>query len=100
MRHKGEYYIYILSNCKRGVLYVGITNDLIRRIFEHKQREVDGFTKQYFLDKLVYYEKYANVNDAISREKHIKKWNRKWKIELIEKVNPNWEDLYEGLNPL
>ena len=100
MRHKGEYYIYILSNCKRGVLYVGITNDLIRRIYEHKQGVVDGFTKQYFVDKLVYYEKYINVNDAIAREKHIKKWNRKWKIELIEKMNFNWDDLYEGLNPL
>lgn len=81
-------------------MYVGITNDLIRRIYEHKQGMVGGFTKQYFVDKLVYYEKYINVNDAIAREKHIKKWNRKWKIELIEKMNFNWDDLYEGLNPL
>ncbi len=81
-------------------MYIGVTNDLIRRVFEHKQGKIDGFTKQYFIDRLVYYEKYIDVRDAINREKHIKKWYRKWKIELIEKMNPDWEDLYGELNPL
>ena len=100
MRHKGEYFIYILSNYKRGVLYVGVTNDLIRRIYEHRNSLVDGFTKKYHTNKLVYYESYRDINNAISREKQIKKWLRQWKIELIEQTNPDWVDLYETLNPL
>ena len=97
---QGEYYIYILSNLSRGVLYVGVTNDLVRRIYEHKQGAVDGFTKQYHVHRLVYYEMYNVVNIAISREKQIKKWYRKWKVELIEKMNPEWSDLYDTLNPV
>ena len=100
MRHKGEYFVYIISNYKKGVLYVGVTNDLIRRIYEHKNEMMEGFTKKYHLNKLVYYEIYNEVENAISREKDIKKWYRKWKIELIEKTNPEWKDLYETLNPV
>jgi len=99
MRHKGEYFVYIVSNYQRGVLYVGVTNDLIRRVYEHKQGDIDGFTKKYHVDRLVYFEMYNNIDNAISREKQMKKWYRKWKIELIEKANPEWNDLYETLNP-
>ena len=70
-----------------------MTNDLERRMFEHKNKLIDGFTKKYGLDKLVYFEKYQYVNDAIKREKNMKKWKRQWKIDLIESENPNWEDL-------
>ncbi|MDO8499432.1 MAG: GIY-YIG nuclease family protein [bacterium] len=100
MRHQGQYFVYIITNYQRGILYVGVTSDIIRRVYEHKQGVIDGFTKKYHLDKLVYYEIFGSVRDAISREKIIKTWNRKWKIELIEKMNSNWDDLYETLNPL
>ncbi|MDD4477244.1 MAG: GIY-YIG nuclease family protein [Patescibacteria group bacterium] len=100
MYKKRKYYTYILSNKKNGTLYVGITNNLIRRIYEHKNNLVGGFTKKYDIHNLVYYEQYDSVDDAISREKQMKKWNRKWKIELIEKDNPNWRDLYEELYPI
>jgi putative endonuclease len=88
------YYIYILSNKKRGTLYTGITSNLIKRIYEHKNDLVPGFTQKYNLHKLVYYEKYDDVLDAITREKRIKKWERQWKIELIENFNADWKDLY------
>ena len=100
MRHKGEYYIYILYNCKRGRLYIGVTGDIVKRVYEHKHGMCDGFTKKYRVDKLVYYEMYNNVENAIIREKQLKKWYRKWKIELIEKMNPEWSDLYSTLNPI
>ena len=92
------YYTYILaSKTKRGVLYIGVTSDLPRRIYEHKNKIVGGFTKKYQVDKLVYFEAHDTAEDAIYREKQLKKWNRQWKIDLIEKDNPNWNDLYENL---
>jgi len=100
MRHAGKYFVYILASQRNGTLYIGVTNDLVRRIYEHKQKLVDGFTKKYNVERLVCYEEYADVRDAITREKQLKKWNRKWKLDLIEKSNPQWNDLYSELNPL
>ena len=88
-----QYYLYILTNNKNGTLYIGVTNNLERRMFEHKNKLIDGFTKQYGLDKLVYFETFQYVNDAIKREKNMKKWKRQWKINLIEKENTSWGDL-------
>ncbi|NNC50998.1 MAG: GIY-YIG nuclease family protein [Flaviramulus sp.] len=88
-----QYYLYILTNKKNGTLYIGVTNNLERRMFEHKNKFVEGFTKQYGLNKLVYFETFQYINDAIKREKNMKKWKRDWKISLIEKDNPNWDDL-------
>ncbi len=93
------YYVYILSNKKDGVLYVGMTNSLLRRIYEHKQEMIEGFSKKYHIHNLVYYEQYNDVRNAITREKQIKKWNRQWKVELIEKDNPEWADLYGTIKP-
>jgi len=90
-------YIYILSNKKNGTLYIGVTSDLIKRVYEHKQKVIDGFSKQYSLDKLVYYEVIADITAAIKREKQLKNWNRAWKIELIEKENSEWNDLYNDI---
>ena len=92
-----EYYIYLLTNQRVNVLYTGVTNNLIRRVYEHKNKMVDGFTKQYNVDRLVYYEAYSEIYDAITREKQIKKWSRKKKNDLINQMNPQWEDLYETL---
>jgi len=90
-----SYYVYILTNKKNGTLYIGVTNDLERRVYEHKNKIIEGFTKKYNLTKLVYYEETDDVVAAIEYEKRMKKWYRKWKIELIEKDNPEWEDLAE-----
>jgi putative endonuclease len=84
-----------MSNSFRGSLYVGVTNDLIRRVYQHKEGMMEGFTKKYNLKKLVYYEIYEEILYAIQREKNIKFWDRNWKIELIERMNPEWRDLYE-----
>ena len=92
-----NYYVYIVTNKPRGTLYIGMTNNLVRRGYEHRNDLADGFTKKYNLKRLVYFEVFNRVEDAILREKRIKKWNRQWKIDLIEKVNPNWDDLYEKL---
>ena len=92
-----QFYVYILANKKNGTLYVGVTNDLIRRVSEHKSKLIKGFTSKYDVDKLVYYEVYDNSYNAISREKQIKGGSRNKKIELIEKDNKNWNDLYCGL---
>ncbi|KAB2833579.1 MAG: GIY-YIG nuclease family protein [Candidatus Dadabacteria bacterium] len=92
-----NYFVYIMASKKNGTLYIGVTNDLIRRVFEHRNDLVDGFTKKYGVRKLVYYEHTNDVGSAIQREKMLKKWNRPWKIELIEKVNPDWKDLYNEL---
>jgi putative endonuclease len=89
-----QYYIYILASKRNGTLYVGVTSDLVKRVYEHKNNLVEGFTKKYYVHKLVYYEVTDNVNSAIVREKQIKKWKRSWKIELIERMNPDWRDLY------
>jgi putative endonuclease len=88
------YYVYIISNKKQGVLYVGVTNNLIERIWQHKESKVEGFSSKYKLKKLVHYEEYSEICDAITREKRLKKWKRDWKIELIEKNNKEWKDLY------
>ena len=87
-------YVYILFNKRNGTLYVGVTSDLIKRIYEHKNKFVEGFTKKYSIDKLGYYEVFDDIVSAIEREKQLKAGNRKKKIQLIEKVNPEWKDLY------
>lgn len=87
------FYIYILASKKNGTLYTGLTNDLIRRVYEHKSGLIEGFTKKYSVHKLVYFEDTTDINAAILREKRLKKWKRQWKIELIEKQNPEWKDL-------
>ncbi len=91
------FYIYILASKRNGTLYIGVTNNLIKRVHEHKQELVDGFTKKYKVNKLVYSEHYNLPAEAILREKRLKKWNRKWKLKLIEDKNPHWKDLYENL---
>jgi putative endonuclease len=91
-----DYYIYILTNKKHGTLYIGVTNNLIRRVYEHKNGIIEGFTKRYNLNKLVYFEQTNDINSAILREKRLKKWNRAWKIQLIESINPKWIDLSEN----
>ena len=91
------YYIYILTNKRNTVLYTGVTNDLARRVEEHKSHLVKGFTRRYNINKLVYYETYTDVRDAIAREKQIKSGNRKRKIALIESINSDWKDLTEEL---
>ena len=92
-----QYYVYIICNKRNGTLYNGITSDLIKRIWQHKNGFVEGFSKQYGLKTLVYFEVCKEVEEAILREKRIKKWNREWKIKLIEKGNPDWKDLYQSL---
>ncbi|NMC51505.1 GIY-YIG nuclease family protein [Candidatus Kuenenbacteria bacterium] len=87
------YYVYILASGKNGTLYIGVTNDLMRRLYEHKNNLIKGFTSKYKVCHLVYFEETDNIAEAIRREKQIKGWNRKWKIELLEKDNPDWEDL-------
>ena len=91
------YTVYILCSRRNGTLYVGVTNNLIKRVFEHKSKLVDGFTKKYNVDKLVYYELYESVADAIGREKKIKHYTRSNKIALIEGFNPEWKDLYNQI---
>ena len=86
--------VYILTNKERGTLYVGVTSDLIRRIHQHRTNQVEGFSKNYHTHKLVYFELCGNMYEAIKREKQLKKWKRLWKLELIEKSNPSWKDLY------
>lgn len=88
-----NYFVYILANKKYGTLYVGLTDDLSRRIYEHKNKIYEGFTKQYDVKMLVYFEKHLTPEDAMKRESQLKKWKREWKIELIEKDNPDWCDL-------
>ncbi len=95
-----QYYVYILTTKTNKTLYTGVTNDLLRRTYEHKdnsEEDNNAFVKRYKINKLVYYEIFDNIDLAIEREKQIKQWNRKWKIHLIEKVNPDWNDLYESL---
>jgi len=92
-----QYYVYILASNKNGTLYVGVTSNLVKRIYEHKNEFVEGFTKQYSVHNLVYFEITESIESAIAREKQLKKWNRAWKIRLIEKTNPEWRDLYMEL---
>ena len=88
-----NYYIYILTNWNNTVMYIGVTNNLQRRLFEHKNKLIDGFSKKYNCNKLVYYELFFDINDAIRREKEIKKWRREKKNNLVESMNPKWKDL-------
>ena len=89
-----NYYVYILASKRNGTLYIGITSNLIKRIQEHRGKIVKGFTEKYDVDKLVYYEQTEDVHSALAREKTLKKWNKEWKLRLIEKENSKWEDLY------
>jgi putative endonuclease len=95
MRKNKQYYVYILTNKSNKVIYIGVTNDLGRRMFEHKNKLVEGFTKRYNLMKLVYYEATDDVESAIAREKQLKNWHRDWKIGLVNQSNPDWQDLSE-----
>ena len=88
-----SYYVYILASKRNGTLYIGATNDLERRVFEHKNKVVKSFTSRYDVNLLVYFEDHESTEDAFAREKQLKKWNRKWKLRIIEEKNPNWEDL-------
>jgi putative endonuclease len=92
-----SYYVYILASQRNGTLYIGVTNDIIRRVYEHRSKVAPGFTKRYGVMNLVYYEIYDDIENAIRREKRLKKWNRAWKIRLIEENNPNWIDLYPSI---
>ena len=89
-----NYCVYILANKRNGTLYTGVTNDLLRRVIEHKGKEIKGFTEKYGIDKLVWYEQTNDIRNAIEKETQIKKWYRKWKLELIEENNPDWKDLF------
>ena len=90
-------YIYIVTNKQKGTLYIGVTSNLIKRVYEHKNSFIDSFTSKYRLEKLVYYEIFDDIENAILREKQLKNWHREWKLNLIEKFNPNWDDLYESI---
>ncbi|NPV20298.1 GIY-YIG nuclease family protein [Bradyrhizobium aeschynomenes] len=92
-----SYYVYILANHIGGTLYIGVTNDLIRRVAEHKAKLIESFTEKYNVIRLVYFEQFDDASNAIMREKQLKKWNRAWKIRLIEENNPNWDDLYPAI---
>ncbi len=91
------YYVYILASKRRGTLYIGVTNDLIRRIYEHKNGLAEGFTKRYKVYNLVYYQQCEDIESVIQREKQLKAWHREWKIRLIEETNPMWKDLSSNL---
>jgi putative endonuclease len=91
------YCIYILASRRNGTLYVGVTNDLVRRVYEHKNNLTVGFTKKYNVHQLVYFETVAEIQSALKREKQLKKWKRQWKVDLIEKQNLDWVELYQGL---
>lgn len=92
-----QYFVYILASNRNGTLYVGITSNLVRRIYEHKSGLAEGFTKEYGVYDLVYFETHDNINEALLREKQMKKWNRQWKIRIIEEMNPKWQDLYSQI---
>jgi putative endonuclease len=91
------YYVYILASRKDGATYIGVTNDLVRRVYEHRIKAVPGFTSKYNITRLVWFEIYDDPVSAITREKELKKWKRSWKVQLIEAQNPEWKDLYESI---
>lgn len=97
MKNGNNYYVYLLTNKTKSTFYVGVTNNLVRRVMEHKLKINDGFTKRYNVTELVYYETYNQVDDAIAREKRLKRWNRLWKMNLIESNNREWVDLSESI---
>ncbi len=90
-------YVYIMTNKRNGTLYVGVTSNLVQRVFQHQEGFVDGFTKKYGLKRLVYYECFDDIRVAIQREKNLKHWSRAWKVRLIHRDNPEWEDLYPSI---
>jgi putative endonuclease len=92
------YYVYILASRKHGTLYVGVTNDLARRVLEHRSGKASSFTKEHQVFRLVFFERFDRVDEAIAMEKRLKRWHRPWKIELLEKQNPEWIDLLDSLN--
>lgn len=89
-----EFYVYIMTSQRKGTLYVGVTSDLVKRVWQHKNNAVEGFTKKYEVHQLIYYEQHATAETALNREKRLKEWKRQWKIDLIESINPYWNDLY------
>ena len=91
------YYVYVLTNCPRGVLYVGVTNNLSRRVSEHQKKQVPGFTKTYGVLQLVYFEQYSSIKEARAREHSLKRWRRSWKLKIIDQFNPDWRDLAPNL---
>jgi putative endonuclease len=91
------YYVYILASRRNGTLYVGVTNDLVRRVYEHRSRVVPDFTRRYAVDQLVWFEAHGEITAAIQREKSLKRWLRRWKIDLIERTSPTWRDLYDDI---
>jgi putative endonuclease len=93
------FYVYILASGRNGTLYTGVTNDLVRRVHEHRAGVVPGFTRKYGVRQLVWYENVPTAHDAITAEKRIKRWRRRWKLELIERTNPDWDDLYPAIAP-
>ena len=97
MRRERSFWVYILASRLGGTLYIGVTNDLVRRTYEHRSKFVPGFTRKYGVDRLIYFAQFSTAEAAINRERQLKKWNRQWKIQLIEKTNPNWDDLYEAI---
>ncbi len=90
-------WVYIMSNKMNGTLYIGVTSDLVRRVYEHREGLVDGFTKAHELKRLVYFEAHDEIGAAIQREKSLKRWSRAWKVELIQKINPFWDDLFDQI---
>lgn len=92
-----EYYVYIMASKRNGTLYTGVTSDLEKRVWQHKSKEIEGFTSKYNVNQLVYYEIHGDIMEAIKREKNIQAWKRNWKLQLIEKNNPNWNDLYNSI---
>jgi putative endonuclease len=90
-------YVYILASQPYGTLYVGVTSDLVKRVWEHKSGLVEGFSRKYDVKRLVWYEQHASIVEAIAREKRIKRWHRDWKVNLVQAINPNWDDLYEKI---
>jgi putative endonuclease len=92
-----SYYVYIIASRRDGAIYIGVTNDIVRRIYEHRIKAVPGFASKYNITQLVWFEIYDDPISAITREKELKKWKRSWKVQLIEKDNPEWNDLYESI---
>ena len=97
MSSEKNFWVYIVASVKNGTLYIGVTSDLIKRIWQHKNKVFEDFTADYGVDRLIWFEQHTSAESAITREKLLKKWNRSWKIELIEKTNPRWQDLYDSI---
>ena len=91
------YYVYMLASARNGTLYIGVTSNLVRRVTQHRTGQCPGFTQHYHVHRLVYFEMFHHIDDAIRREKRLKKWKRQWKLRLVEQTNPDWRDLYDEL---